>query len=107
MIQTVQRTMGKGYPSNPEELVEFVQRVLGPLVAELRERMNQLPYLIGTQIEETETELAAIDTFEMTDGVLGIAGDTRVLYSLEKAGTPGIGDLTALPTGRWKFVMAL
>lgn len=103
----VEKSLGKSYPSTEEELVGFIQRVMGPTLDELRTRYNQLPYLIGIQIEDTAAELAAIDTTNMKDGILGIASADRELYCLNKAGTPGAGDLTAIPAGSWDFELAL
>lgn len=106
-ISRVGKALGRRYPDTPEELVSWVQRVLGPMLDELRTRFNQLPYLIGINVEDTEADLAALDTTNFKDGCLGVSSDTRNLYSLDLTGVAAGADLSATPTGRWKFIQAL
>lgn len=106
-VNTVERSLGLKYPDTPEELVVFVQRVLGPMVAQLKTRFNVIGVQVGLTIEETETDLAALDTADMHDAFLGIASDTRGLFTLDIVGVVGVGDLAATPTGRWKFIQTL
>lgn len=106
-VNTVERSLGLGYPTTPEQLVVFVQRVLGPMVAQLKTRFNVIGFQIGVTIEATESDLSAVDTTDMLNAFLGIASDTRGLFTLDTAGAVGLGDLAATPTGRWKFIQTL
>lgn len=105
-VNTVDRSLGLKYPTTPDELVVFVQRVLGPMVAEIKTRFNELPVAINIRTEEDVVALAAVDTTDLPECFLGIAQVERGLYSLDKTSPPaGPGDLAAIPTGRWYLVV--
>lgn len=106
-LTKVERGLGMRYPRSPDEVVTFIQRVAGPLMAEMKDRINKLENELGVHIEADEATLAAVDTEDFVDGSLGIATSERNLFSLEKGGTAGGSDLSANPTGRWKFIQAL
>jgi hypothetical protein len=107
-VNPIDRSLGLKYPDTPDELVVFVQRVMGPLVAQIKARYNELPIAINIRTEEDIVALAAVDTTDMPECFLGIAQLERSLFSLDKTSLPsGPGDLAAIPAGRWYLLLNL
>ena len=107
-IAKVAKTVGQRYPKTPEDLTLYVERILGPVVDEIRTRYNALSLQLGFLIETDEAAIAALDATDMLDGTLVISSATRSVYSLDKAATVlGVGDLAASPSGAWIFEWAL
>lgn len=107
MIDPVKRQLGKKYPEEPEELVREVQRVIGPVLAELRQRFNELGPQLAYQIEENEADILLVDTTNMMKFTQMTNAETGDVYYLDPAGTPGVSDLAANPTGAWVYSQTL
>lgn len=106
-IPKVEKALGTKYPATPEELVQFVQRVLGPVLQEQRERWNKLDINAGFQIFATVADMQAFDTTEVGDGYIAIVSDARDMYSLGKTEPASAFDPAATPTGAWVFEWSL
>lgn len=98
MIPLVQKALGTKYPDTPEKLVEANQKVQGPVLAELRTRYNELGPKLGFQHEADAATIEALDTTGMSLFTQMVDEETGDVYSLQ-TGTPGAGDLQAVPTG--------
>lgn len=106
-IPKVKNSLGTKYPGTPEELVTFIQRVLGPVLSEQREKWNNLDVNVGFQMFETVALMQAFDTTDVSDGYIGIVSSDREVYSLDKNGTASAIDPAATPGGCWSFEWAL
>jgi hypothetical protein len=107
-IPKVERSLGKSYPTTPDELVTFVQRVMGPIIQEQRDRWNKLDVNVGFQMFETVADMQAFDTTDVGNGYIAIVTEDREIYSLDKTGTAVAGmDPAATPLGCWDFEWSL
>lgn len=103
----VEKTVGKRYPKTQEEMKLYLERVVLPVVEEMRAKLNLLMTVAGIQIATDEADLAELNTTDMGEATLAVVQGTRNLHALNKAGTPGVGDVAASPTGSWDYVMTL
>ena len=55
-LSKVEGQLSQKYPTKPEDLVRYVQEVLGPVAAEMRRRINQLV----TAFNDGEIEIGGI-----------------------------------------------
>lgn len=98
MIDRVERALGRKYPENPDALVLEYKTVIGPFLAELRERFNNLRFQTGFTNEENAAAITALDVTEMPLNMLAVDSEFGDVYAL-KLGSPGAGDLPSVTAG--------
>ena len=107
MIDRVERSLGKKYPDSPDALVLEYKTVIGPFLAELRERFNNLRFQAGITIEEDAAAITALDATNLPLNMLAIDSELGDVYAL-KLGSPGVGDLSSDTAGfYWAYEYSL
>lgn len=106
-LPVVERALGTKFPDKPEDLAVEYKKVIGPVIAELRKRFNELQIHIGWLHAADTDAIEELDTTGMAEFTVIVDEETGDVYSLDTDGTPGAGDLSASPTGAWMYAYSL
>jgi len=107
MLPRIDKSLGKNFPKDGEDLLLYNNRILAPIVAELLRNWNGLDARLAAHIEADAATISTIDTTDYEPFCLMIDSALGDVYSLDKTGVPGAGDLAASPTGAWLYEYSL